>query len=231
MKWLHVTAVVALLATGSTSAAAQGVTLEFHDGKVRLNAQNVPVSQILSEWARRGRTTIVNGERVPGPSVSLELQDVPEDQALDIVLRSASGYLVAARETVIAGASAYDRIYVLPTSSRPTNAAVLPQQPQQALQVQDDFGDDEPLPPDPRGANIPPGARFPRGIGPEGAPQPGPFGAVPGRLPVPGEDDGRSPEGPENRQPSANNPFGVAPGSTRPGVIAPAPVPPNRPNQ
>ena len=70
--------------------------LNSRTASVRLNAQNVPVSQILAEWARRGRTTIVNGERVPGPPVTLELQDVPEQQALDIVLRSVSGYLVAA---------------------------------------------------------------------------------------------------------------------------------------
>ena len=124
MKTFHVLAVVALLAAGATSAAAQGVTLEFQaDGKVRLVAQNVSVSQILAEWSRRGRTTIVNGERVPGPPVTLELQNVSEQEALDIVLRNVSGYLVAARETAISGASAFDRIYILPTSSRPTTAA------------------------------------------------------------------------------------------------------------
>ena len=37
MKIFHVLAVVALLAAGATSAAAQGVTLEFRDGKVRLS--------------------------------------------------------------------------------------------------------------------------------------------------------------------------------------------------
>ena len=97
MKMFYVLALVALLGAGAAPVAAQGVTLEFQDGKVRLTAQNVSVSQILAEWARQGRTTIVNGERVPGPPVTLELQDVPEQQALDTVLRSASGYLVAAR--------------------------------------------------------------------------------------------------------------------------------------
>jgi len=99
MKTFNVLAVVALLAAGATSAAAQGVTLEFQgSGKVRLVAQNVPVSQILAEWSRQGRTTIVNGERVSGPPVTLELQSVSEQEALDIVLRNVSGYLVAARE-------------------------------------------------------------------------------------------------------------------------------------
>ena len=232
MKRLHVLAVVALLTAGPTSAGAQGVTLEFHDGKVRLNAQNVPVSQILSEWARRGRTTIVNGERLPGPSVTLELQDVPEQDALDIVLRSASGYLVAARETAVTGASSYDRIYILPTSSRPTTTAAAPQQPTQALQVQDDFEDEEPGQ-GPRGPNFPPGARLPRDVGPAGSVPPGmPNPPIPGqaRPPIPSDDEFRS--GPQN-QPgppvTSPNPFGVAPGTTRPGVINPAPTPPNAP--
>lgn len=211
MKRLYALAVIALLGAGATSAAAQGVTLEFRDGKVRLNAQNVPVSLILSEWARRGRTTIVNGERVPGPPVTIELQDVPEQQALDVVLRGASGYLVGSRETAVTGASSFDRIYILPTSSRPTNAAPLP--PQQTVQVQDNFDDDEP--PGPRPPNAAPGARLPRDVGPPNAP----------RLPV-ALDEGD----PENRPaPPPANPFGVAPGTVRPGVVTPAAPGPNTP--
>jgi hypothetical protein len=216
MKKFHVLAVVTLLGAGATSAAAQGVTLEFQDGKVRLTAQNVSVSQILAEWSRHSRTTIVNGERVPGPPVTLELQDVPEAQALDIVLRSASGYLVAARETAVAGASSFDRIYILPTSSRPTTAA--PVAPQQALQVQDDLDDDAPSPNGPRGPNTvaAPGARLPRDVN-----QPG--NAV--RPPVVVDDESQ----PENRPapPGANNPF--APGTARPGVVTPGTPSPTTP--
>ncbi len=218
MKTFHTLAVVALLGAGATSAAAQGVTLEFQDGKVRLSAQNVSVSQILAEWSRRGNTTIVNGERVPGPPVTLELQDVSEQQALDTVLRSVSGYLVAARETAISGASSFDRIYILPTSTRPTNAAPLPQQ--QALQVQqDDLDNDEAPPPGPRGFNGPPGVRLPRDPN-----QPGNA-----RPPVALDDD---PPTDAERQapPPPGNPFGVAPGTARPGVITPGP-PQGRPNQ
>jgi hypothetical protein len=214
MKRFHVLAVVALLAAGPTSAAAQGVTLEFQDGgKVRLTAQNVSVSQILAEWGRRGRTTIVNGERVAGAPVTLELQNVTEQEALDIVLRSVSGYLVAARDTPVSGASTYDRIYILPTSSRPTTAAsVGPAQP--SLQVQDDSGDAEP--PNPRGPNTPPGGRLPREINQ-------PPNTV--RPPLTVDDDG-----PENRPaPAPANPFGVQPGTARPGVVTPGTPSPTSP--
>lgn len=218
MKTFHVLAVVALLAAGVTSAAAQGVTLEFQGGKVRLLAQNVSVSQILAEWSRSGRTTIVNGERVPGPPVTLELQNVSEQEALDIVLRNVSGYLVAARETAISGASAFDRIYILPTSSRPSTAAATSASLPQAVQVQDDGNDDPPPPNGPRGPNTPPGARLPRDVNQ-------PTSTV--RPAVTVDDDRNEPD---NRPaPSPNNPFGVAPGTARPGVVTPgtpSPTPP-----
>ena len=214
MKMLHLVTLVIVLGAGASSASAQ-VTLEFQDGKVRLQAQGVPVSQILAEWARRGRTTIVNGERVPGPAVTLELQDVSEQEALDVVLRSVSGYLVAPRATAVTGASAFESIYILPTSSRPTNAAPLPPPQQQAVQqFQDDLDDDNAVSAGPRGVN--PGARLPRDIV-----QPGVAGVGPGRPPIDNEDA----DEPANRPPPApSNPFGVSPGTNRPGVISPAPT-------
>jgi hypothetical protein len=229
MKRSSVLAIVALLTAGATSAGAQGVNLQFQGGKVRLNAQNVTVSQILSEWARSGRTTIVNGERVAGPPVTIELQDVAEQQALDIVLRGVSGYLVASRESAVDGASSFDRVYILPTSSRPTNAAALPTAPQ-AVPVQDDLDDDFVVE-GPRGANLPPGGRVPREGGPGVQPGVlGPQNGGPGRPPFPIDDD-REPENRPAPPPGANNPFGVAPGTNRPGVINPVPQQPNRPNQ
>jgi hypothetical protein len=218
MRMLYALVVIASLTAGASSAAAQ-VTVEFQDGKVRLQAQSVSVSQILAEWARRGRTTIVNGERVPGPAVTLELQDVSEQQALDVVLRGVSGYLVAPRETAIVGASTFDRIYILPTSSRPTNASALPPQQQAAQPQIQDLDDDNAPPPGIRGGVNNPGARLPRDILPPG---------VSGRPP--GVDPDVDIDGPDNRPaPPPGNPFGVTPGTVRPGVVTPgtpSPTPP-----
>ena len=216
MKILNALALVFLLGAGASSASAQ-VNLEFQDGKVRLQAQGVSVSQILAEWARRGRTTIVNGERVSGPAVTLELQDVSEQQAIDIVLRGVSGYLVAQRETAVTGASAFESIYILPTSSRPTNAAPIPPQ-QQAQQIQNLDEDDDPLPAGARGVN--PGGRLP----PRDIVQPGVAG-IAARAPI----DDNEPEPRPATPPAPNNPFGVAPGAVRPGVVTPgtpSPTPP-----
>lgn len=73
------------------------VDLQVDAGRVNLSAQNVPVRVILTEWARLGGATIVNGDRVGGPPVTIELADVPERQELGILLRSVAGYMLAPR--------------------------------------------------------------------------------------------------------------------------------------
>ena len=105
------------------SAGAQNLTLEFRDGKVTLDAANVPVRTILSEWARLGGTRVVGGERVAGAPLTIHLESVPEAQALEIVLRNVAGYMAAPRSAASTGASQYDRILVLATSSAPAAAA------------------------------------------------------------------------------------------------------------
>src|SRR5512142_519469 len=104
-------------------AAAQGVKIQFHDGRVDLSAQNTPLRTILNEWSRLGGTKIVNGDRVPGGLVTLEMNGVPERQALDSLLRSASGYLAGPRPAGQAGQSTFASIVILPTSNAPRQAA------------------------------------------------------------------------------------------------------------
>lgn len=213
----------AVLLLGAGPASAQ-VSVQFNDGKVRLTANNAPVSQILAEWARVGGTKIVNGERVPGAPLTLQLEDVTEEQAIDTVLRGAAGYMVAAREADSTGASVFDRIMVLPTTTRvaATVAAPAPpvQMPQRFIEPVDD-GLDEPEPRIPGGAPQP--NRFPIGRGQQ---QANPFPTEP----PDDEQDGPMPEPvPQSGQPG--NPFGVIPGGTRPGTITPVvPRTPNPPN-
>jgi len=111
-----IAAAVVLIHAGAASAQ---VTLEFKNGLVNLSAQNAPVRAILAEWTRLGGTNIVNGDRVTGPPVTIELQGVPERQALDVVLRGVAGYMLAAREASGQGASHFDRVMILPTSTAP----------------------------------------------------------------------------------------------------------------
>jgi hypothetical protein len=231
---LRVLATAVLFSVLAAPAGAQGVKLQFNAGQVSLSAQNAPIRVILQEWARLGGATIVNGDRVAGPPVTLELTGVPERQALDIVLRSVAGYIVAPRRAGSPGASAFDRIMILPTSvaprtpapaaaargpiTRPGVVAQLPSPTDNVVEPGVEAGD--PLE-DP--SQLIQG-RDPRVVRP-------PFVMRP-PAPEPAEtDDGVDEAGNENAapagvKPTPTNPFGVPFGSsTTPGVISPAPQP------
>ena len=92
------------LVLGARAASAE-VQLTMSAGRVSLSAKNATVGQILAEWARIGQTKIVNVERVPGGPMTLELTNVPEVEALEILLRSAGGYVLAPRQAGPANAS------------------------------------------------------------------------------------------------------------------------------
>lgn len=114
----------ALLLVVSLPASAQQLKLSFRDGRVSLDATSVPVKTILNEWARLGGTKVIGSERIAGSPLTLKLDNVPEAQALEIVLRSVAGYMAAPRRaSAVAGASIYDRILVMATSAAPAPAA------------------------------------------------------------------------------------------------------------
>jgi hypothetical protein len=109
----------ALVLAFALPANAQ-LKLEISEGRVTLDAVNVPARQILSEWARIGGTKIVGSEKIVGGPLTLKLDDVPEKQALDIILRNVAGFMAAPRQASAApGASTYDRILIMATSSAP----------------------------------------------------------------------------------------------------------------
>lgn len=110
-------------------AASADVQLTIHDGRVTLVAKDATVRQIMTEWARVGRTKVVNVERIPGGPLTLELKDVPEVQALDVLLRTLSGYMAAPRVAAAPDASQFDAIIVMPTTAPPpsrTAASIAP---------------------------------------------------------------------------------------------------------
>jgi hypothetical protein len=134
----------AAFALAAVPATAQ-VTLTLTDGRVTLVATQATPRQILTEWARIGQTRIVNIERLAGAPISLELTDIPEKQALDIILRSSSGYLAAPRAAAVANTSYYDRIFLIPGTPQPRTASsssappMLPQPRVQAFPTEPDL--------------------------------------------------------------------------------------------
>jgi hypothetical protein len=106
-----------IIACSASTARAAGLQLAIQDGKVSIDAQDVTIRQILSEWSRVGKTRIVNIERLSGGPITIKFDGIPEKQALDIVLRTVPGYIAAPRETFVANASAYDTILIMATTS------------------------------------------------------------------------------------------------------------------
>jgi hypothetical protein len=208
---------VLVFVLGSASWAASGeLKLTLGDGRATLIAQDVPLRQILAEWARIGKTTIVNGDKLAGPPLTLQLIDRPEREVLDVLLRSAGGYIAAAREASLAGASQFDRVMILPTSRGPVGvAAATPPQPFQRVIVPQPSAtdDDEPIEPSvinnqPVGVQSLPGFPGPTAPAPSqtapGQAQPILTAPRPGILPAP--------------PPAQPNPYGTVP---QPQIIRP----------
>ena len=112
--FLFSAALVTALASGQV--AADDVEITFGGGRVTVIATDVPVQAILGEWARVGDTTFVDAEGLTGPPVHLQLIDVPETEALRVLLRDAAGYVAARRAAAADTSSRFDRVRVMPTS-------------------------------------------------------------------------------------------------------------------
>ena len=204
-------------------ASARDLSLTIVDGRVTLVAQDVTVRQILAEWARIGQTKIVNGDKLIGPPITLELHDVPEGKALETVLRSAAGYVVAPRMTGSSGNSNFESIAILATSRAPAVTQAPPSpfinRPQQPQPMMPQVTDDDDTDPNESG----PGP----GPGPAGAQFPGP------QLPGPGQSTPPTQNQPQGPQPPMTSPRPgqlpqAQPGQTNPytpGQVPPKPYP------
>jgi len=232
-KFARLTLAAALISASATFAAAGDLKLTLNNGRVTLIAQDVPLRQILDEWARVGKTTIVNGDKLNGPPLTLQLVDRPEREVLDVLLRSASGYIVAQRAVGVPGASAFDKVMILPVSRGPVgvsaNTSPTPFNNRQPIMqpapmpVPDD--DDPPveqpqvLPP----GMVPAGMQNPNVQVPPGGQQAPVTAPRPGFLPAP-------PVGQPNPyvQPNVPGAQPTPPGASVPGIQSPVPgqVPP-----
>lgn len=254
----YLVAVCLLASAGSVSA--QNLKLDFRDGRVSIDAAGVPVRTILAEWARLGGTKVVGGEKVTGAPLTIHLENLPEAQALEIVLRNVAGYMAAPRRADSVGASAYDRILVLATSSAPAataaagnrgantaaNAASRAGRPfGPPVQNADQESVNAPVDESDTGVNEPP-FQFPQQNPFQGAVgQPGPFGTpMPGGAQPPVIQFGQGATGgvsinpsPQQPQPVMQFPGMPATGNPNPsgfGIGAPAPgviVQPAQPGQ
>ena len=214
-RFLAALGVLALVLATDPAAAGQIKQLSIKDGRITLITQDAPLRQILEEWSRVGKTEIVNIDRLSGPSLTLELVDAPEREALDILLRSATGYLVTPRLTADTSGSLFHRVLIMvPTapsaamaSNRPVASAPSPAPAQPAMPT-----DDGMAPGFDQGAGRPPETMFNYANPLESQQQMGAQGGAAMMPGAPGQDE--------------DNAFGVAPGATTPGAIVQPPQPP-----
>ena len=227
MRLLRIAVIAAALGVAGPASAGQ-LEILFDNGRVTVRATDVTLRQILQEWARQGQTRIAGLEKLAGVPVTLELVDVPERQAIEILLRSVAGYMAAPRLAAAGPAqSSYDRLMILATSvaapapvggPRPAAFAPPPQPQPFPDPTQLANGDDGPAE-----TVQPPGAPV---FGPPTDPGAGPAGPMmPGQQlrpqmpgesgPVPGTNDAAAPpQGPLT--------------APRPGIL-PVPQPPQQP--
>ena len=233
---LTASAVMLVLAVSllAVSPAAADVQVTIQDGKVSVVAKDVTLRQIMAEWARVGQTKVINVDRIPGGPMTLELHSVPEDRALEILMRPLSGYLAAPRAVQSPTLSKFDRIVVMPTvaaARQPAVAAsaapapVFQQTPTfQPPQVQQEEADDQPPGQNPASPRGPVFTAFPQ-------PQvvnPNTGNVVPGNGQLPFVPPGAAPP----QQQAAPGAMPTVPvGVAVPGMMVPTPQPPGAPGQ
>ncbi len=200
---------------GTASAAGAEVQLTIQDGKVSLVASHATLREILAEWERVGQTRIINADRVTAAPLTLQLEDVPESQALGILLRSVNGYVAAPRSVPDASVSRFDRIMIMPGTPRPRVASMAPapfSPPPAPMQVEPPIF--QPLPDGP--ADDPNAERPVRTV-----PAPASRGAVFGVFPRPQVETPPPPA--RTSAPTATPQPAPSPGVSVPGMIVPMP--------
>jgi hypothetical protein len=145
---LRIAVPFALLAAAAAPAGAADPQVTLKDGRVTIQADNVPVRKILEDWARVGQIRIVNLDRLVGPPVTLKLDSVLEKDALEVLLRGAAGYVAAPRIGDVAGASRFDRILILATSRAPAASPAMASGGQAPQPIVPQPADDDPAEPE-----------------------------------------------------------------------------------
>jgi hypothetical protein len=151
--------------------------LSVQGGTVSMEAQNVTVREILTEWQRKTGCQFVNGDKLTGSSVSIQLAPgTTEQDALAALLHSAAGYIMGPPhpDRVPAGTTCVEA-FILPVS-HPTGTSTSYNSAPSPIAAPLVMGSpDDELPPVPMPGPVPIPARGGNPVGPNSnQPQPGP---------------------------------------------------------
>jgi len=240
-------ALLSIVTIVSATLHADTVQLSIRDGRLSLVATNATAAQIFAVWSRAGGVLIVNADRMPSAPLTITLDNVPEEQALDTLLRSVSGYLAQRRAAPVESGSIFERIVILANPQVVRQAAPAPpvgpgptaqpsaRQPRPGLQQPTPQGQA-------LGQGIPQGPGVTRLVGADGqpveddqagapppppynpgdAPDPRPAIGAPRGVPVPVPVPVQPQQPTDQSQPQSTSPPAGAP---RPGMVVPGPQP------
>ena len=122
-RFLTAALLAGLLATVTVSTQAPGprqLELSFdQEGHVTLIANNVTLREILTEWARRGGTRIVNLEKLAGGPIEypIRFENAAEMEVMQALLRGVAGKAYVPRVLGTPGASRLEIVHLTPTSN------------------------------------------------------------------------------------------------------------------
>ena len=190
-------------------SASNDVVVTIRDGRANVTARNAPVTDVLAAWSRAGGTTILNGEALGESRLTVQLVDVPEEQALDVILSPASGYVARQRASASPGESRFDRVVIIARRAMPGSAPA-------------------PAPiPEPISFESQPPVTVERLVGPDGAPVPDDQQDAPPPAPrgFSRGDEAPVPSAPPNvGAPPQTQPV-MPQGAPVPGMLVPPPAP------
>jgi hypothetical protein len=115
-RWLLALAVT--LQPGLAAAQASHVSLTIDEHGVTLDAREATLRAVLEEWARVGGLKVMAPDTLADGPVTLQLTNVPEREAIEILLRGAGGYVLGPRAAGEKGASKFGMLVLVPPGAQ-----------------------------------------------------------------------------------------------------------------
>ena len=232
-RHLRLLAVIAALGPAAAWAQDSHVALQISERGVTLDARGATLQDVLAEWTRVGGLRVLKAEGLDNRSITLQLSNVSEREALNALLRDVAGFVLSARAAGEKGLSEFGSLVIVGSSSPVASSA----RPAVAPATPQFFFDDSGFQATAVREALPVASARPA------RPSQAQDVALAGRTDAPpletGSDTGGGqatpaiplvvPETPLFRPspaPDAANPFGRVPGAVRPGEIVPGGPPP-----
>jgi hypothetical protein len=106
-------AIIAIALGSLVAAQPRPVHVSFDGGRVTIVATDALLADVLAEWSRVGGALIIGADRLPPVRASVNFTGVDEQTAINAIIGSAAGFVVAARDPSSAGVSMFARLVIV----------------------------------------------------------------------------------------------------------------------